>query len=312
MTRDFQNRIPGNEVKSFDTWQVPVIDDPAKILSSAEKEDRERREKEARQKGEVIGEIVEDPELNGPITAAELERITEQAHQEGYQSGFDQGQEQGLKQGREQGQQQAYQEYKQRLSEHCDRLSTIVSGLVDPFEQETQSLQRIVLNSVLALSASVVKREFTVDSSEIAQFVNLALNALPKSAKDIIIHLHPTDIALLEEYFPDKVKQWSLVADTDISVGGVVIDSRYSKVDFSIENQLAQLGQQYIRGELNQTSIENDNESAIHDSRVVDDRPTQNNITQSSPSPPQDPFETKAEDTQVMTKSDGDSEEENK
>lgn len=266
MTREHANRIPEKEGQSFSAWTIPTVGDKKKALSSAEKEDRERREKEAKSKGEVVGETVDENQLNGPITAVELERITEEAHQEGYKAGFDQG----LKQGAEEGKQKAYEEHKQKLADDCKRLSILAAGLTDPFEQQTQHLHTTVLNTIMSLSASIVKKEFTVGSNEISQLVEQALDALPKSAKDISIHLHPKDIALLEEHFPEKVKSWSLIPDTDISVGGVLVDSRDSKVDFTLENRLAQLEQQFIGGEFTQSGNNNE-EVSVRENPITSD-----------------------------------------
>jgi len=130
------NRIPGDEGTSFRTWKIPEIDG-GKILPSSQKEARERREREARERGEVIGEDVNSETFNGPITAAELARITEQAHQEGYAAGFAQGHAEGVKTGSAEGERAAYGEAKEKLTQYLDSFAHLVDGLNDPFESQT-------------------------------------------------------------------------------------------------------------------------------------------------------------------------------
>jgi flagellar assembly protein FliH len=221
-----------------------------KVLPSAEKEARERREREARARGEVIGETVERDDFAGPITAAELEKITEAAYQEGYDGGFQQGHMEGFKAGSNDGEQQAYAETKQRLTDNLNSLSQLIEGLIDPFESHTERLQEFLLNTVVALAGSVVRRELLLSPVDVSNLIDLAINALPKNNANIAIQLHPDDIAMLRESHPHKAAQWQLQENSDLSRGGVVVRSKHSVVDFSIERQLAMLEEKLLRGEL--------------------------------------------------------------
>ena len=243
------NRIPNDEVSNCKTWKIPEIDG-GNILPSAEKEERERREREARARGEVIGEDVETDQFGGPITAAELEKITEQAHQEGYSRGFEQGYAEGIKTGSVEGENKAYGETREQLENNLASLKLLIDGLTDPFEQHTNQLQDFLLTTLMSLVKSVVKRELSIQPQEIESVIELALAVLPKNAREVAIQLHPDDITMLRESFPHKTEAWNLQADPDLSRGGVVVHSKDSLVDFSIEQQLKQLHDKLLRGEL--------------------------------------------------------------
>ena len=243
------NRIPGEEATDCRTWKIPDIRG-GKILPSAEKEAREKRERESRARGEIVGEPVSNVEIKGPITAAELQRITDQAHQEGYAEGFKQGHGEGLKTGSAEGERLAYAETKERLLKNLNVLEQLIEGLADPFETQTQHLHVFLLKTVMALAESVVRRDLSTDPLDVARLIEQAVNALPKSAADLQIFLHPDDLAMVRELAASKSEHWPLQADSDLSRGGVVVRSKDSLVDYSVESRLAMLGEKFIRGEL--------------------------------------------------------------
>lgn len=267
-------RIPGDQVNNCRAWLIPEIDGD-NILPSAEKEEREHLEREAQRRGEVLGEDVDSDEINGPITAAELAKITEQAHQEGYAAGFEQGHGEGLKQGQASGEQQAYSEKKELLDDHLQRLAALVDGLNDPFEQETGELLNLVLSTVTALAEAVVERELKTSPLEIAQFVEMALAALPAtiSADDdsTSLQLHPDDIAVLQEYYPNKAQHWPLSPNTDLRPGGVVVRHRDCVVNLSLEKRLQTIAQQFLNGELQQALIKQDSKDDAESSTPDDE-----------------------------------------
>lgn len=247
-------RIPNTQIDDCQTWAIPEIDGD-KVLPSAEKELRERRAKEQRAKNEVHGEEVEVDEFSGPITAADLEKITEQARQEGYSQGFEQGHSEGLKKGSETGEKKAYGECQEKLNEHLTYLSELINGLSDPFEKETHTLQQMVLTTVVSLTQALVQRELATKPLAIDQLINSALQALPNTLQSNIdnhihVHLHPEDIAMLQEYCPEKVNKWSLTPDGDIQRGGVIVKHANGMVNYSLESRLASVTKKFLSGEL--------------------------------------------------------------
>lgn len=278
MNKDHGNRIPGDEVKNFHTWKIPEIEG-GKVLPSAERELRERREREARAKGEVIGESVDTHEYSGPITAAELAKITEQAHREGYAAGFEQGHAEGFKTGSQEGQNKAYAEVKTALDANLTSVAKIIDGLTDPFETHTQALQQLLEKTVMSLAASVVQRDIQSQPLEIHRLIEEAIAALPKSASNITICLHPDDITFLEESLPHKAQLWSLRADPGLTRGGVVIQTKDSLIDFSIDRQLKMLEEKWLRGELSvttDTNLEQSDDQNRNSETTSADQPSKN------------------------------------
>ena len=96
--------------------------------------------------------------------------------------------------------------------------------------------------------------------------MELALDALPKSAENLKVFLHPDDIALLQEYYLAKAQHWPLHANPELTRGGVVVESKDSLVDFSIEQRLATLHKQFFDGELQESLIVDTESNGEHGS----------------------------------------------
>lgn len=249
MTRDFNNRIPGRELTDYHSWPLPEIEESDNVIPCAEKEDRERREREVQRMCEVVGEEVEI-DVDKPLTAETLQEIINHAQQDGYANGFKQGHEEGHRKGYNEGRQQGLDESRQRIQQQQQRVSQLFNALLDPCESQTDHLQNIVLQTVTTLVRSLVQRELLTDSSQITDFVRQAIDALPADAANVTLFLNPDDMLLVEEYVEAMGSHWQIRADASLLPGGCRIQTEQSLVDFSVESRLATLCQRFVNGEL--------------------------------------------------------------
>ncbi|MGI1677433.1 MAG: flagellar assembly protein FliH [Cellvibrionaceae bacterium] len=249
MTNPHITRIPNEKSSEYHSWELPQIDDSTNVLSSAEKEDRERRDLERLRGNEVVGETVSEDRYTKPLTAKQISELAESTRQQGYQDGLKEGKETGYKEGFDSGEKKALDAAKEQIEKEGDRLISLVNGLIDPFEQHTSNLENIIFNTIKSLAQSVVKRELKTDSSQIRDLVKKSISALPSGSDNITIYLNPDDISLMDDFFLERAVQWKLNGDPSMIPGGCKVQTKESFVDFSVEKRLEQTLEKFIAGD---------------------------------------------------------------
>ncbi len=249
MTNPHITRIPNKKSSDYHSWELPQIDDSTNVLSSAEKEDRERRELARLRGNEIVGETISSDQYKKPMTAKQISELAESARKQGYQDGLNEGKEAGYKKGLESGEQKVLDAARAQIEREGDRLITLVNGLLDPFEKNTRYLENILFDTIKALTETVVRRELQTDSSHIRNLVKESIAALPSGSDDITIYLNPDDIALMDDFFLERAVQWKLNGDPSMLPGGCNVQTKESFVDFSVEKRLQQTLEKFSEGE---------------------------------------------------------------
>lgn len=243
-------RISAAEIAELKSWMLPPIQETGRVLSTAEKEARERKEKLLRQGKEKV-EVVEMPvAAKTGMTAQEMQEIIEAAEKEGFEQGKQKGFEAGKAQGYEAGRQQAYNETRVALLAEQQRFQQIANALLNPLAEQDQHLEHYMLEIICTLTQSVIERELITDSSLILDVVKKAVDALPVGSKNLRIHLNPDDLASIETYAQEQQLNWSFVGDAQLLPGGCKIETAESRVDFSVSQRLQNLLEQFLQGQL--------------------------------------------------------------
>jgi len=213
-------------------------------------------------------------------TAADLEKIQQEAYREGFRQGKAAGQRAGLEEGRQQGHQQGHQagleqgikagteqgesaaltSKKEQINQHLQQFDELLSALQLPLQSTQEQTEETLVNLVLAISRAVIFRELQVDSTQIARVVKEALASLPTQDEQATVFLNPQDAVLLERYAeqtpdlnPAGLKQTSsfdcstrVVADAKVMVGGCRVETRHTLLDFTVEKRFQQVVQQML------------------------------------------------------------------
>lgn len=259
-SKSLPGRIPVESLGEVTSWMLPPVEDSGKILSSAEKEARERRDRLLRREKETI-EIIEMPELpevadeESPpaqvgISAQEMQEIYETAEKEGFEQGHQDGFQKGNTEGYEAGRQQGLMELRAQLAVEQQRLQDIMHALLNPIKAQDDDLENMLLDIICSLTQSVVQRELQVDSSQILSLAKMAIDALPVGSKNIRICLNPDDVATLETYAKDHQLDWKFFGDTQLQRGGCRVETPESRVDFSVSMRLQTVLEQFLTGQL--------------------------------------------------------------
>lgn len=248
-----QNRIPAEAVESATTWVIPPITEHGRILSSAEKEARERRERLLRREKETI-ETIEIPEPEAPpqqgISAEEMQAIFDAAEKDGFEQGHKDGFAKGNAEGYEAGRQQGLMEMRAQLVAEQQRFQKLANALLDPVNEQDSDIEHLLLDVICTLTQSVVQRELLTDSSHIIGLVKSAVDALPIGSKNIRICLNPDDLAAVETYAAEQQLAWSFFGDSELLPGGCRVETPESRVDFSVSSRLQIVLEQFISKQL--------------------------------------------------------------
>lgn len=247
------NRIPAEDVEQATAWVLPPVADNGRVLSSAEKEARERRERLLRREQEKI-EIVEMPvQEQVPqvgMTAEEMQAIFDAAEKDGFEQGHADGFAKGNTEGYEAGRQQGLKEMRAQLVAEQQRFHALANALLNPIDAQDGDLELMVLDVICTLTQSVVQREVQTDSSQILDLVREAIAALPVGSKNIRVCLNPDDLAAIETYAAEQQLEWRFLGDPQMLPGGCRIETPESRVDFSVSSRLQTVLEQFVNKQL--------------------------------------------------------------
>jgi len=203
---------PIRNAKAYESWLIPSINaGSGKVFRQPQNNDAEDQRSE---------------EL---ITAEALQAIKDQAFTEGFEKG------------RKEGLDSAAQE----IDNKTNLLTSLMSELVEPLQQCGEQTQQELLALAFAISRQIVRRELKQDPTQIVAIIREALKQLPAASKNIQILLHPDDASIVREILsihqnsPDS--RWQLVEEPSMERSGCLLKTDNSKVDASVERQIAVL-----------------------------------------------------------------------
>ena len=246
------NRIPAEDLEAYKSWVLPPIGgDSKRVLPSTQREASKDRAEQQKRRGEKVEDVDYQGKQSG-LSADELQAIVDEAEQEGRERGYKAGFEQGRSEGYETGEKQGREEMRQKLAAEQQRFQHLVQSLRQPVEEQNQALEKLLLDTVCALTRSLVKRELFTDSGHILAEVKAAVAALPAGPEQIRLYLNPDDLALVEAYAEEQNLDWQFQGDEQLLPGGCRVETAQSQVDFSVEQQLAQQLEAFVNRQLGQ------------------------------------------------------------
>jgi flagellar assembly protein FliH len=157
-------------------------------------------------------------------TVSGLADLQAEAHKEAF--------EQGLAEGREAGRAQ--------VRAQVEKLEGMFYDLARPFEELDAEVERELLTLAMTLARQIVRRELKTDPTQIIGIVREAISALPVAARDVRVHLHPEDAAVVRQNLAptESERAWQLVEDPVMARGGCQITTATSRVDARLETRL--------------------------------------------------------------------------
>jgi flagellar assembly protein FliH len=152
-------------------------------------------------------------------TAAQLERMHQQAHDEGYAAGHCEGSE--------------------RVAAEAQRLQQIVAALGEESRQFDQRVADEVLGLALAISKQILRQALKLRPELIVAVVNEVLGQPPLAQQRARLILHPEDVTLVRLALGERLKQsgWEIIENAEISRGGCRMEAAECEIDATLERR---------------------------------------------------------------------------
>jgi flagellar assembly protein FliH len=127
------------------------------------------------------------------------------------------------------------------LNGRIKRLDSVLAQLARPLDELDQEISQQLVVLALSIAKQLARREIKADPSEIISLVRESIGRLPASARDVRVHLHPEDAALVREHLstPAAERAWTVVEDPTQSRGGCLVRSESSQIDARFESRVS-------------------------------------------------------------------------
>jgi flagellar assembly protein FliH len=155
-------------------------------------------------------------------TVRELAALEQQAREEGYAAG------------RAEGLAAAQQQLRERMAQ----LDALYDAAARPLQALDEQTGQELVRLATIVAGRVVARELELSPDLIARAVREAAAALPAATRELCVHVHPEDLALLHELGAAE-SHWQLLADPALSRGDCRLESERSRLDARVETRLA-------------------------------------------------------------------------
>lgn len=167
----------------------------------------------------------------GP-TVSELEAIEKRAHDEAFAAGRDAG----LKAAKAE-----MQPLIDKLRAQVAGLTAIADKLARPLEELDAEVADQLARLSMSIAKQVIRRELRLDPAQIIAVMRETVALLPASIRQVRIHLHPDDAAVVRDHLaaPGGDRAWSIAEDPMLSRGGCLVVTETSQIDARIETRIA-------------------------------------------------------------------------
>jgi flagellar assembly protein FliH len=187
--------------------------------------------------------VVDEEIVAEKVTLAELEDIRERACEEGREAGRAAGYEAGFSEGDQRGFSEAVQRGQAVVDEQLQKVASLIASLDLPLQNQHDQIAELVTELSLHV-ASVVTQQQASDYKDIVRSsVSEAVELLPKQSGELVIRVNPDDIEAVT-LMADQQPRWRVVADEQLAVGGCLVSTDDSVIDYCIESRFSDVSAQ--------------------------------------------------------------------
>ncbi len=164
-------------------------------------------------------------------TVQELEDVEKRAYEEAYAKGRAEGLAAAEREMRP---------HVQQLQARIERLDTIISTLARPLQEMDAVVEDQLVQLALTVARHLVRRELRIDPSQVIAIIRETVALLPASARDVRVHLHPEDAAVVREKLaaPTGERVWTIVEDPVLGRGGCRVTTDTAQIDARLETRI--------------------------------------------------------------------------
>ena len=152
--------------------------------------------------------------------------------------------EHGFKDGHVEGVRKGEAELAKRIAEvdvKIAALEAIIGTLARPLEELDAEVENELTRLALTIAKHLVRRELKIDPTQVIGIIRHTVSLLPLGARNIKIHLHPDDAAIVREKLarPAGDQEWHLAEDPLMARGGCRLTTDTSSIDARFEASVA-------------------------------------------------------------------------
>ncbi len=127
-----------------------------------------------------------------------------------------------------------------QLVERIARLDAMLQLLARPLMDLDAEVEKQLTSLALTVAKHVVRRELRIDPTQVVGIIRSTVSLLPASARDVRVHLHPEDAALVRERLsePQAERAWTIVEDPIMMRGGCRVTTDHAQIDARLDSRL--------------------------------------------------------------------------
>jgi len=120
-------------------------------------------------------------------------------------------------------------------------LEAIIGTLARPLDELDNAVETELTRLALSIGKHLARRELKIDPTQIIGIIRQTVSLLPLSARNIKIHLHPDDAAIVREKLAraSGEQEWQLAEDPLMARGGCPLTTDNSSIDARFEASVA-------------------------------------------------------------------------
>jgi len=172
------------------------------------------------------------PRGSGGVNVMHLAAVERDAWEHGYKAGHVEGVRKGEA------------ELKVRIAEvdvKITALSAIIETLAKPLDELDAGIENELTRLAMIIAKHLVRRELSIDPAQVIGIVRHTVGLLPIAARNIKVHLHPDDAAIVRNKLAAPVgeREWELREDPLMARGGCRVTTETASIDARFETNVA-------------------------------------------------------------------------
>ena len=226
--------IPREKLTAYQRWELAAFDEEDPAEEAPEKAEAPPVETPPQ---ETQDEVEASPPVQQLVlpTAADIERMHDEARAQGYSEGYTEGQSAGRADGYAAGRAEGFDEAQgvtARIAEILGSLEQAVGGVEQQIADE-------LLNTAVEIAGRVLCQSLKVKPELLLPVVREAVDALPLGSGHPMLLAHPDDAALIRARMGDQLSHngWQIVDDPSLTRGGCRVELGASEVDATLETR---------------------------------------------------------------------------
>jgi flagellar assembly protein FliH len=129
----------------------------------------------------------------------------------------------------------------QQLDERAALLQSLIDSIARPLDRFDEQAAAELARLAVLTGAQLARRDLRLDPSQVIAIIRDCVQMLPASAREVRVHLHPQDAAVVRERLAATAAEraWTVIEDPVLGRGGCRVVTDVSQIDARLESRIA-------------------------------------------------------------------------